>query len=411
MNILYIVPYVPSPVRVRPYNLIRSLSKQGHRITLATLISNPVELGELNNLQPYCEQVISVWLPAWRSLFNSLGVFPTSRPLQSNYCWQPSLIQKIIQQIEHSTKSQEFDLVHVEHLRGARFGLRMKDVLLESDKQVPIVWDSVDCISHLFRQTRTQSKKSIHRWLSRFELNRTEKYEGWLVNQFEAVLVTSPVDKDAYLALSKKNNQPPLIHVLSNGVDLDYFHPVDQPREDKSLIITGKMSYHANITMTLSLVEEIMPLIWKRKPGVRVVVAGKNPPREILALSKNSSIQVTGTVKNMAQILQKSTIAVAPIKYGAGIQNKVLEAMATATPVVTTPQGVSALSAQPDRDLLIGSDAQDFAEKVLFLLDHPQEQQKIGWAGRRYVEANHHWDSITNQLESIYYEAINHREV
>jgi glycosyltransferase involved in cell wall biosynthesis len=114
---------------------------------------------------------------------------------------------------------------------------------------------------------------------------------------------------------------------------------------------------------------------------------------------------VTGTVQDISAFLQKSTVAVAPIQYGAGIQNKVLEAMATGTPVVATQQGIAALSVQPERDLLVADQPAEFADKVLYLLDHPEERQRLGQAGREFVEANYRWDHIATQLEDIYQEA------
>jgi glycosyltransferase involved in cell wall biosynthesis len=99
-------------------------------------------------------------------------------------------------------------------------------------------------------------------------------------------------------------------------------------------------------------------------------------------------------------------VAVAPLRYGAGIQNKVLEAMACATPVVSTPQAVSALSVRPGREVLVAEDPGEFAEKVLCLLDDVRRQRQLGQAGRSFVEANHCWEAIASRLEEIYREVI-----
>jgi glycosyltransferase involved in cell wall biosynthesis len=99
-------------------------------------------------------------------------------------------------------------------------------------------------------------------------------------------------------------------------------------------------------------------------------------------------------------------VAVAPLTYGAGIQNKVLEAMACATPVVAYPQAVSALAAQPGQDVLVGREPAEFARAVLGLLDSAEQQGRIGEAGRRFVEGHHRWNKIASQLVGIYDELL-----
>jgi glycosyltransferase involved in cell wall biosynthesis len=95
---------------------------------------------------------------------------------------------------------------------------------------------------------------------------------------------------------------------------------------------------------------------------------------------------------------------VAPLLYGAGIQNKVLEAMACGAPVVASPQASQSLAAVPGQDFLLASGAQEFASAILTLLDSPGQRSEIGHAGRRFVETNHSWDSAARQLETIYAE-------
>ena len=103
--------------------------------------------------------------------------------------------------INNRPNGQEFDIIHVEHLRGSQYGIYLKDFMLNNDLCIPIVWDSVDNISHLFRQSAVNSKKRLNRWITRFELGRTEKYENRLIEQFDKTLVTSNVDKDCSLNL------------------------------------------------------------------------------------------------------------------------------------------------------------------------------------------------------------------
>ncbi len=148
MRILFIVPYVPSLIRVRPYNLIRHLAQRGHQLTVMTVWTNEHERNDLLQIKPYCEQIYAVNLSSVQSFMNCLVTLPTSTPLQASYCWKPSLARMINNCIDHKNNRTSFDIVHVEHLRGARYGLYVKSL----HYHLPIVWDSVDCITLLFRQ-------------------------------------------------------------------------------------------------------------------------------------------------------------------------------------------------------------------------------------------------------------------
>jgi len=407
MNILFVVPYVPSPVRVRPYNLIRSLVARGHHVSVLTLWSNERELAEVNELKASCQDVMAFPLPRWRSLGNCLAALPTTTPLQSAFCWQPALAKHMLSLVSQNGKKMKFDVIHVEHLRGARYGLYLKSKFTRQSSALPIVWDSVDSISFLFKQAALQSKRRLSRWMTRFELGRTEKYEGWLLNQFDRVLVTSSNDEQNMRSLVLPAWPEPSISVLPNGVDLSYFTPAPSlAREPDTLVVSGKMSYHANVSMVLYLVNDIMPLVWARRPEVRVCIVGKDPPREIVALSANPTISVTGTVPEIRPYLQRATLAVAPITYGAGVQNKVLEAMACGTPVVSSPLAVSALKVIAGEDVIVVQKPAEFAKAILLLLEDDQQRQQLGKAGRVYVEKNHQWSLITEQLEQTYLEVI-----
>ncbi len=395
MDILFIVPYMPNLIRTRPYNLIRHLSQREHRVTLLTLWVNEQEKDQIEHLRDICHDVQALPMPAWQSLWNSLRAVPSRQPLQSVYSWKPELVS-------HLNGNSPFDVVHVEHLRGARYG-----VYLQQHTSLPIVWDSVDCISHLFRQAAAQSKNMLSRVRSRFELSRSAYYEGWLLDKFNHILVTSPLDKQALLGLAPDKEKVAPMSVVANGVDTINFYPDPTViRDPETLVISGKMSYHANITMVLHLVNEIMPLVWAQRPSVKLIIVGKDPVHEITTLANNPNIVVTGTVDAITPYLQQATIAVAPITYGAGVQNKVLEAMACATPVITTSRAISALRAVPDEDVMVADNVTDFASAILRVLSDPEKQKMLGKNGRRYVEAYHQWSAIAAQLETIYQETI-----
>lgn len=401
MKILYIVPYTPNQIRVRPYNLIRELCRQGHQVTLATLWSSVQDQADLAELAAQGIDILAHPLPSWRALYNTVLAVPSTRPLQADYCWQPALSAAIAAKLA----AEPFDVVHVEHLRGAIYGLQV------DRHKIPIVWDSVDSISHLFAQAAQTSRSLKGRLMTAFELKRTQRHEAWLMRQFDRVVVTSKHDRAALMDLPAPSSSRLLpenhVHVLPNGVDLDFFTPNREPRETASLVFSGKMSYHANITAAIFLVEDIMPRVWAKRPDVKVYLVGKDPTADVRKLARQAStgegeVVVTGTVPDLRPYLWRAALAVAPIAYGAGIQNKVLEAMACAAPVVTTPQAVSALSIGEDEGVHIGESADELAAAILGLLNDAAQRQQLGEAGRRYVSQQHNWSNIVSELVDIY---------
>jgi glycosyltransferase involved in cell wall biosynthesis len=129
----------------------------------------------------------------------------------------------------------------------------------------------------------------------------------------------------------------------------------------------------------------------------------------VQSLAQDERIKIVGAVRDIRPHLQQATVAVAPLTYGAGIQNKVLEAMACATPVVASPQAVSALSARAGQEVLIAREPAAFAEAVAGLLQSRQWQRQVGDAGRRFVECHHRWNDVTSKLERIYDELVRAR--
>lgn len=412
LQLLFVVPYVPNPIRVRPYQFIRSMIQRGHKVTLATLPVGSGEEADLFELRQMGVRVISQAMPSWLSLFNSLLALPSRTPLQAVYSRNPLLLRRLDRELLFT----DFDAVHVEHLRGSHYALHLQQRLAKQN--IPVIWDSVDSISHLFEQAAENSRSLKGRLMTKLELNRTRRYEGMLVHQFPRTVVTSPIDKIAlqemastYYAAGKEGSPAP-IEVVPNGVDLESFSYVNVAhRKPARIVFSGKMSYHANVTAAVHLVRDVMPGVWAQRPDAEVWIVGKDPAPEVklLATADASTIHkgqraviVTGTVPDLNPYLQETTIAVAPLLYGAGIQNKVLEAMACGAPVVATRKATAALLAQPDHDLLVADSETEFAQALLELLESPSKRAELGRNARRFVEQYHTWSGAAAKLEEIY---------
>ena len=403
MRILYLVPYVPNLIRVRPFNFIKNLVSLGHDVTVLTLVTSDADRADVEMLRSICE-VSAENLPRTQSLINCLKAVPTKKSLQTVYCWHKPLADKAVSYLQ----SGKFDVLHVEHLRGALFALHCKRLV----PNMPVIWDSVDCISYLFEQAAAQSQNKMSQLMTRLDLARTKRFEATAATHFEHTVVTSRLDKQAFRTLAS-DHAPNIsiwpnsnISVVANGVDLDYFSVGQVERHPSQLVVSGKMSYHANQAMVRFLMDEVMPLVWQHKPQTELVIVGKDPSAEIIKMAEHPCVTVTGSVEDIRPYLHRATIAVAPILYGAGIQNKVLEAMACGTPTVVTPKAVAALDQVDEEVFLVGRDSAELSQHILELLNNPARRKAIQQAARDFVEKKHHWLIATKNVVQIYQQAV-----
>jgi glycosyltransferase involved in cell wall biosynthesis len=415
MNLLYNTPYVPSRVRTRPYNLIRALVRLGHRITLLTAAgTSPDEQEQADELRGWGVQVEVFPVPLVRSLGNCLLALPTREPLQAVYAYHPEIERRLGRLLQEGA----FDVVHIEHLRAARL---VRAVTTPPSRfggtggGTPAVYDSVDCISLLFEQATQGGAQLRSRLMTAVDLARTRRYEARLLMLYDRVVVTSRRDKEALEGLAchylPAQARVAPITVVTNGVDLEYFRPPGprsfgrNPVSPPTVVLTGKMSYHANIAAALYFAREVLPRIWMKNSSVRFQIVGKDPPEALRRLATDGRIQVTGTVDDLRPYLAQATVAVCPALYAVGVQNKVLEAMAMGTPVVSTPAGCAALAAEEGREILTAEGEEALAAAVLQVLSDSALAGRLAVAGRQYVETHHSWEAEARRLVEVYEEA------
>jgi glycosyltransferase involved in cell wall biosynthesis len=406
LNILFVCPYTPNLIRTRSHHLLTNLVRRGHRLTLASVWQAPADLDVLQSFREQGVTVLASRLTRARSAANVLRALGSGRPLQARFCWEPALARQLQKALAGTPTL--VDVIHVEHLRAVEYGLLARRAP-GPQRRTPIVWDSVDCISMLFELAMRHSRTRFGRWATRFELPATRRYEGWATRQFDQVLVTSSVDRAALeqLAAAVPGQHGPLAHpirVLANGVDLDHFQPPQRPREPATVVLSGKMSYHANVTAAHQLVGGIMPIVWATDPTVKVVLVGSTPSPDVRALEKRYAplVTVTGHVPDVRPYLQSATLAAAPMAYGAGIQNKVLEAMACGTATVASPSAIAALPESARQALLVAEGDAASAAAIVLLLHNPARRADLEARGRAYVSEHFDWVAVAVELEKIY---------
>ena len=389
MRILFVTPYIPSRIRVRSYNLIKTLSAT-HDISLVSLLVEEYERDMDKDVEQYCVSVDLVPLPKWQAYVNCLLALPTFTPLRVAYYRSPAFVQRI-KEIIHR---QNIDIVHGELIKVVP---SLKAVL--GDAHIPILYDSVDCISWFLQQEMETTQRPLKKAFVYSELQKMRRYERRALADFDQLIITTASDRDK---LGIQTKQAQKIEIVSNGVDTDYFTPQNTPRAADSLVFCAKLDYFPNAHAILHFCEHILPLIWKQRPRVRLTIVGSNPPRSVCALATNERITVTGYVPDTRPYLGAASVVIAPLVVAAGMQNKVLEALSMGMPIVTTPRCSRAIGTQHGIHLLADEEPQMYAKAVVKLLDDPEFAQRLGRAGREFVTEHYSWARAANTLNRLY---------
>jgi sugar transferase (PEP-CTERM/EpsH1 system associated) len=390
MRILFVCPYSPSLIRFRSYNFIKALWRQGHDISLLCLVHDKGELENTEQLRQYCESVKTVHLSPYRSLVNCLLYAPSSVALQSAYCFSGTFSTAVRSTLDN----QRFDIVHVEHIRAAY-------ALPDGTRSIPAVFDSVDCISSLYRQFAHDRPSRIGKLIAALEARKLVHYEPDQASRFDRVVVTSENEKSELKRLAPYLN----IDVVPCGVDLEYFDKTDGLGKRGEIVLSGKMSYYANEAAARFFCSDVFPLIVSREPRATLTIVGSSPSKLVQRYGRAAGVTVTGHVPDIRPYVRSARVAVCPITVGAGIQTKVLEAMAIGRPVVATSKACRALSVTNGEHLLIADKPQEFADAVVRLIRDDGLAETLGRNGREYVETHHNWDDKARQLVETYQKA------
>ena len=397
MRVLYVTPYVPSRIRVRPYQLIKALSHT-HEISLVSLLCDDYEREMVEAIAHNCVSVDFISLPKWQAYANCLKALPTLTPLRVAYYQSSSFVQQL-RQVIHKHK---IEVIHGELIKVAPM-LRM----IQQQEHIPIIYDAVDCISFYLKQQWASAGNRFKRAFIYSELKKMEHFEPHLLSAFEHVVITSVYDKQLLQALSEQLEH---IHVVPNGVDTEYFTPRSQARIADSLIFCAKLDYYPNAQAILLFCQQILPLVWQQRPQVRLTIVGNNPPPAVRALSVDKRIVVTGYVPDIRPYLASAAVALSPLVVAAGMQNKVLEALAMGTPMVATPGSCRSLQTAHEKHLLVAEGPQAFAHAIVRLLENPQLAEELGTAGRQYVVEKHSWWQAARTLSTLYQSVIQQQE-
>ena len=272
----------------------------------------------------------------------------------------------------------------------------------QAAKEIPTLVDICDSRSLYYeRRLHDSELGSLQRLRYQQLLRRFRGLESAALESYPVATAVSHEDREALLGL----NPSARIEVIPNGVDVARFSG-DTPsvKEAGHIILFGNMDFLPNSDAALYFAKEIFPLVLEQYPKATFSILGTNPEAEIVALASQDGVNVLGEVADLRPWLAKSAVSVAPIRFGAGIKNKVLESAAAALPVVCSGRATASLHEELRRHLLIADDPRAFANHVVALLDRPDAAQQLGQKLQAAVREHHTWQASAEQYENLFLE-------
>ena len=419
MRILFLTQILPYPPnagpRVKTWHVLRHLAKSGAEITLVTFIrSDEVEF--LDAVKQICHQVYTV--PIERNRLKDLLFFIKSlisgKPFLIERDHLKSMDNKLKEVLEHNS----FDFIHADQLTMAQFALTARQYFLDrfpeqKDKPPKLIFDAHNATWTIMDRMQHQVPFFLRPfvWLER---NKIKNYEGKLVNDFDATLAVTEIDRQSLLeAVGHSSNSIQKINVIPIAVDTRQLPPLETPASGNRLVALGTLHYPPNADGIRWFMQHVFPIILQELPDCTLTVIGKNPPDDFFEIADRfqNSITITGYVDNLEPYLEQSNIMVVPVLAGGGMRVRILEAFSRRIAVVTTTIGLEGIEAVPGQDVMIGDTSVQFAKAVIELLTDPPLLTSIATNGRDLVERKYDWQIVFQLLDNIYRQISNLNEM
>ena len=388
------VPYPPDKgEKIRAFHQLRALAAR-HEVDLFTLADDPADLAHRNALAAHCRHVTIARVFPRLARLRSLPYLLTRTPLTVPY-FRSAWLQE---QVCGAIAERHYDRVFVYcsamaqyvdwNSRAFRAAHRSKPV-----PPVPLVLDLVDVDSNKWAQYAAATTWPFSA-VFRKESRDLRTYERRACAAAASVLVST--EREAELA--REIAPTARVHVVPVGVDAARFEPPAPTQQPPTVVFAGDMGYFPNRDGVIFFAQEVLPLIRQQIPDARFLVVGRNPDRRLKALGQLDNVQVTGSVPDVRPWLAQASVSVVPLRIAAGIQTKILEAMAAGLPVVATSRAVQGLTA-PIVDLIkVGDTAAELAGRVVGLLRNPDGAAAHGLEGRRRIATEYDWKVALDKL-------------
>jgi len=401
MKILWLTPLFPYPPfsggQTRSFNLIKNLAKR-NKITLFSFLRPNRIQGPVKEMEKFCLKVKTFKGRKTWTLRNILLAGFTHLPFTVSHFYGD---QAVDQALEEELKKENYDLIHFESFYTSPY---LKNVSL-----VPQVMGTEN-IEYLIYQRFVKQKKF-------FPLKMALSYDIWKMKRYEE---SSWRKSDLNLAVSETDAQEirkvtrKKCPIIPNGIDIKKFSQAvysgSRKFKEPTFLFVGDFKYFTNQDALNFLTKDIWPQIKKRIPQAKLWLVGKNPNSLTDKLAKEEGVVIDSQVEDIRQAYQQADLLIAPMRIGSGTNIKVLEAMASGLPVLTTSIGVEGIKTQDGKEVLTVATAAEFVQKASDFLKYKDKRQGLGQAGRKLVEKNYDWSKISQKLEGVYQELINEKK-
>ena len=284
------------------------------------------------------------------------------------------------------TRQERFDVIHVRQLPMAGFGKRLAG---------PRLLELIDSETLGAERSRPSTLRT------RARASAAAVIERRAMRRYRVVTAVAEADADRLRQLDPRRR----VEVIPNGVDADYFRPQPEVAADPdALVFVGAMSFPPNVAAMRHFCHEVLPLVRRARPSVRLTIVGRDPGPAVRQLAELDGVSVTGEVDDVRPYLVRAGAVVVPMVSGSGIKNKVLEAMAAGRPVVGTSMAVEGLPVVSGREAVVADGPERLAAAITSLLASPEQQDAIGQAARAFVEARYTWDACAGAYDQLYRE-------
>jgi sugar transferase (PEP-CTERM/EpsH1 system associated) len=392
-SLLFLVHRLPYPPnkgdKIRSYHLLKYLS-QRYRVFLGTFIDDPQDWTNVKDVQVLSEDICVRPLKPRQAMLKSLKGFATGEALTLPY-YRDAVLQ---QWVDRSLEQASIGLVLVfsssmaQYVRGATYS-HLRRVI-----------DLVDVDSDKWHQYSRKKRWPLS-WVYAREGELLERFEREVAIDFDASLLVSRHEAALFRRLVPAATDR--IDFYDNGVDMDYFNPelvFERPyaMDERVLVFTGAMNYWANVDAVTWFASEVFPQVRRTVPEARFYIVGIHPTDEVRNLGNLPGITVADKVPDIRPFLKYAYAAVAPMLIARGVQNKVLEAMAMARPVVATSAAMEGIETCAILESLVVDDVRRYADICVRLL-RDGDKDGFGMIGRRCMKKFYDWDANLSRVD------------
>lgn len=380
MKILIITPRIPYPPyrgdKLKIFNLSKEL-KKNHSVHILTFFRNEKDKNLIEPLKKIGIELTLVRLSIYHSIINCLLAIFKKIPFQ--VAWYRSTDLK--NSLNHLLNNNDFDVIYYHLIRSAQY--------FPIGKSKPFhILDFTDAVSLYLSRMLKSERNYFKKIIIASELKRIQKYEH-IAENFDSVCVCSEIDKNFLIEKGIKKE----ITILQNGIDTGYFTGSYNQYDKKRIIFTGNMPYYANSDAVWYFTKSILPIILKKDPDVKFFVVGQKPTSKIKRLASENLI-VTGYVEDIRKEYLKSAVNIAPMRFGAGTLNKIIESIALGVPVVATSLAVMGLPDGLKKYVFVADSENDFAMKTIEIMNNKDIRLILMKEGQQKIINELGWETI-----------------